>query len=168
MMIRGWRESPAFQLALASVVAASALTVWTLVRAFRIAPLDAAPSAAIASLDHIRSGAPRPIADIAAVAANDLFAYSRSAPATPYRMPGDPDTKAAPAIVPEKPAVLGTVIATDGRNFATVQLKNGTPKLVHVGDMIGEWTVRSIERGKIVLTTSAGQRAEVTVSTPGT
>lgn len=167
MMPRGWRESPPLQIALASLALASALTIWTLGRAFRVAAIEPPPVTAIASLDHIRGATSRTATDIGAVADNDLFSIDRSAPAGRYRMPGDPDRNATPAPVPEKPTLLGTAIATDGRHFATVQLKNGTPKLVYLGDLIGEWTVRSIERGKIVLTTSAGQRADVTVSQPG-
>ena len=55
-----------------------------------------------------------------------------------------------------KPIVLGTAVATDGRSFATVQLGDGRPTLVHVGGKIGEWVVKAIERGKIVLVSSSG------------
>ena len=51
------------------------------------------------------------------------------------------------AVEPLKPLVLGTAVATDGRSFATLQLGDGSPTLVHVGDKIGEWTVKSIQRG---------------------
>ena len=67
-----------------------------------------------------------------------------------------------------KPIVLGTAVATDGRSFATVQLGDGRPTLVHVGDKIGEWVVKAIERGKIVLVSSSGSRVDVTVPKPGT
>lgn len=167
MSIRGWRDSRAFQLAFASLVLAVATTLWMLARALRDEPIPAAPVAEIASLDRIRAGVSRPVADIAAIADNDLFSIDRTAPSRPYRMPGDPDPSAPAAPLPEKPTVLGTAIATDGQHFATVRLGNGSPMLVRVGDTIGQWTVRSIERGKLVLATAAGQRAEVTVSKLG-
>ena len=67
-----------------------------------------------------------------------------------------------------RPTVLGTAVATDGRSFATVQLGDGRPTLVHVGGKIGEWVVKSIERGKIALVSSSGSRIDVTVPKPGT
>ena len=88
-------------------------------------------------------------------------------PIAPYRMPGEhaPDDK--PVIEPMKPIVLGTVVATDGRSFATVQLGNDRPTLVHVGDKIGEWAVKAIVRGKVTLVSSNGARVDVTVPKPG-
>jgi hypothetical protein len=82
-------------------------------------------------------------------------------------MPGEsaPDNK--PVVEPMKPLVLGTAVANDGRSFATLQLGDATPTLVHVGDKIGEWTVKGIERRKVVLVSTAGTRAELTVPKPG-
>ena len=64
--------------------------------------------------------------------------------------------------------MLGTGVATDNRNFATVQLGAAGPSLVHVGDKIGLWVVKAIERGKIGLVTAGGARIDVTVPKPGT
>jgi type IV pilus biogenesis protein PilP len=83
-------------------------------------------------------------------------------------MPDDPDPNARPAPQPEKPLVLGTVVATDGRSFATVALADGRPILVHIGDKIGEWTVKAIERSKVTLVSTGGIRLDVTVPKPGT
>jgi hypothetical protein len=60
------------------------------------------------------------------------------------------------------------VVASDGRSFATVQLGNDRPTLVHVGDKIGEWAVKAILRGKVTLVSAAGSRVDVTVPKPGT
>jgi hypothetical protein len=109
-----------------------------------------------------------PPADIQSAVENDLFSPDRSAPSTPYRMPGEHEASDEPVVEPVKPAVLGTAVATDGRNFATMQLGDERPILVHVGDKIGEWTVKSIGRGKVVLVTAAGARADLTVPKPGT
>jgi hypothetical protein len=46
-------------------------------------------------------------------------------------------------------------------------MRDGRPTLVRVGDKIGEWVVRSIERGKIVLVSTGGVRAEVAVNPSG-
>jgi len=168
MSMRDLTRSPAMRLALAALALSVGITGWTLVRAFRADALPETPPTTIASLETIRGGAVHPPADIESAVDNDLFADDRSAPGVPYRMPGEnvPDDK--PAVVPEKPIVLGTAVATDGRHFATVQLSGASPTLVHVGDRIGEWIVRSIERGKIVIVTAGGTRADVTVPKPGT
>ena len=101
----------------------------------------------------VRSGRRR---TLQAAVENDLFASDRSAPSAPYRMPGETCRDDKPAVEPMKPIVLGTAVATDGRSFATVQLGDGRPTLVHVGDKIGEWVVKAIERGKIVLVSTGG------------
>jgi hypothetical protein len=67
-----------------------------------------------------------------------------------------------------KPFVLGTAVGSDGRNFATLQMSDGPPRLVVVGDRIGDWVVKDITRGKIVLVSTGGLRAELTVVKPGT
>ena len=102
------------------------------------------------------------------VLSKDLFAADRSAPDAPYRMPGESDGKEKSTVKPMKPTVLGTAVATDGRSFATLQLGDASPTLVHVGDKIGEWVVKAIERGKIVLVSTSGTRADLTVPKPGT
>jgi hypothetical protein len=63
--------------------------------------------------------------------------------------------------------VLGTAVASDGKHFATLQLGTDSPKLVRVGDRIGDWTVRAISRGKVVVESSQGTRAELGAITLG-
>ncbi|HEY9226746.1 MAG TPA: hypothetical protein VIP11_08880 [Gemmatimonadaceae bacterium] len=165
--LRGWRESVPLQTALAALALAVVTVLWSLVTAFRVAPIPDPPPTAIASLESIRHPEARPSSNLEATIEGNVFSVDRTPPATAYRMPGDPDPAARPMAQPEKPIVLGTAVATDGRHFATVQMSNTSPTLVHVGDKVGEWTVRLIERGKIVLTTATGLRAEVTVAKTG-
>jgi len=167
MMPRGWRHSIPLQAALAALGLSIAATAWAFVQAVRVEPIPNPPATAIASLETIRRGIKRPAPDLQAVVDNNVFSIDRSAPAAPYRMPGDPDPNARVAPQPERPILLGTAIATDTRHFATMQLRDGTTKLVRVGDRIGEWVVRAIERGKVVLVSTGGVRAEVTVTKPG-
>ena len=169
MIPRGWRQSVPLQSALVALGLAVLTTAWTTMRALRVEAIPDPPSTAIASLETIRRGPERPKSNVEATVEDNLFSIDRAAPVAPYRMPGEPDPSAVRAVVqPEKPLVLGTAIATDGRHFATVQLRDGPPMLVRIGDKVGEWTVRAIERGKIVLVSANGSRAEITVSKPGT
>jgi hypothetical protein len=152
-----------FGLAVAIIV-----TVWTLVNALRVEAIPELSPASVASLQGAARGPARTRADIGAIVENDLFSPDRSAPAAAYRMPGEPDPNDKPAALPEKPMLLGTGVATDNRSFATVQLGAAGPTLVHVGDKIGLWVVKAIERGKIVLMTAGGTRVDVSVPKPGT
>lgn len=168
MTMRDWSKEVSMRIALGALGVACVVTAWTLVDAFRPVPLPDTPVTAIAGLERI-SGAPsRPQTDIQATVNRDLFSAGRMAPSSPYRMPDERQATDAPAAEPERPIVLGTAVATDGRHFATVQLGDASPTLVHIGDRIGEWVVRAIERGKIVLVRAGGTRAEVTVPNPGT
>jgi hypothetical protein len=153
--------------AIGALALAVALVLWTSVGALRSEPLPDTPPTTVASLETISSHATRPPADIMTAVDKDLFASDRSAPDTPYRMPGESDEKDKPTVEPMKPIVLGTAVATDGHSFATLQLGDASPTLVRVGDKIGEWVVKAIERGKIVLVSTSGRRADLTVPKPG-
>ena len=162
-----WGRAIGARAALVALAVAILVTGWTVVEATRIEALPDLPQTTLASLESIKRATVAPPADVEAAVENDLFSAERSAPAAPYRMPGEhaPDDK--PAVEPMKPVVLGTVVATDGRSFATVQLGDARPTLVHVGDKIGEWAVRAIVRGKITLVSAGGARIDVTVPKPG-
>ena len=167
MMPRGWRQSVPLQVALGALALGVGATMWALVTAFRVQDIPDSPPAVVGSIENIRGGASRPKSDIETAVDNDVFSIDRAAPNAPYRMPGEPDPNAKAAPQPDKPVVLGTAVATDGRHFATLQMRDGRPTLVRVGDKIGEWTVRAIERGKVVLVSTGGARAEIAVNNPG-
>lgn len=169
MTTRDLARTPAVRAAFVLLVAASALVVWSLAGALRAHPVpNAAAGGTAVSLAALPRRVPSPPADVEAAVDEDLFSPERAAPAAPYRMPGESSASDKPAVEPTKPAVLGTAVATDGRSFATLQLGGNPPMLAHVGDKIGEWVVRSIQRGKVMLTSAGGSRAELTVPKPGT
>jgi hypothetical protein len=165
--MREWRKTPGMQAALGGLLLSVGVVGWTVVRAVRGDAFPVTAAAPVASLDMLRRAQTRPAADIPAAVESDLFADDRTAPGAPYRMPGEGALDDKPDIEPEKPVVLGTAVATDGRHFATLQLGATHPTLVHVGDTIGEWIVRAIERGKVTLVNRGGTRADVTVPKPG-
>ena len=168
MSMRELARATSMRIALGVLAIAIVVVGWTLVRAFREQPIAAGPPIMVANLETIARGAARPPSDIQAAFENDLFAADRTAPGSPYRMPGESNGEEKPVVQPMKPVVLGTAVATDGRSFATVQLGDASPTLVRVGDKIGEWVVKAIERGKVVLVSTTGTRADLTVPKPGT
>lgn len=164
---RAWSKAPAVRASISLMVVAVATLAWTTAHAVHADPLpESAPSSG--SVAPIRRAtAPAP-ADVQAAVENDLFSSDRSAPSSPYRMPGEksPEVKQA-AAEPPKPVVLGTVVANDGKSFATLQLGDAHPTLAHVGDKIGEWVVKAIDRGKVTILNSSGGRADLVVPKPG-
>jgi len=155
------------QLATGALAISAAVFLWALVGAVRAEPLPAATPMAPANVDAMKRLPMHPPVDVQAAVEKDLFADDRAAPAVPYRMPGEESQNAQPKATPAKPTLMGTAIAEDGRSFATLQLSD-TTRLVHVGSKLGEWIVRSIARGKVVLETNDGARAELAVPHPGT
>ncbi len=168
MSARGFTSHTGLRAATGVLAVSVIVTTWTLVNALRAEAIPEVPPSSFASLQGITHGQKRARADIATVVENDLFSADRSAPDTPYRMPGDPDPNEKAVALPEKPLLLGTGVATDHRNFATVQLGADRPTLVRVGDKIGLWVVRSIERNKITLVTATGAKVDIGVPRPGT
>lgn len=155
------RVPMSLRMAFGALAISALVTVWTLAQVLRTSEPPAPSATELASLDKIARPAPAPRVDVGTAIENDLFSPDRSAPAASYRMPGENDSGAQPAVMPERPTLLGTAVANDGRDFATVQLNDGQAKLVRVGDKIGEWTVKAITRGKVVLA-SGPSRVEIT------
>ena len=147
-------RDPAVRRAAIAVGLSALLCVGVGVRAIRIEEIPDAAGAPIDATLLANPGA-RESADIGNTVALDPFSASRAAPVKRYTMPWEIGetkvTEAAP-----KPLVLGTAIALDGKNFATCQLGAESPRIVHVGDRLGEYTVKSIARGRVVFTTSSG------------
>jgi hypothetical protein len=168
MSAADWTSSTGARVALGALGVSIIVVGWSLASALRAEPLPSLPPVNIASVESIKRGPIVAPTDVEAAVDSDIFAADRSAPDIPYRMPGEarPDDK--PVAEPTKPIVVGTVVATDGRSFALMQLGNDRPKLVHVGDTIGEWSVKAIGRGKVTIVTSpTGNRVDVTVPKTG-
>lgn len=165
-MMREWIKMPAMRIAIVALAASVLVLAWTLARALRAQPIPNAAPTTLVGLDAVKRAPARQVANIQAGVENDLFSPDRSAPDTPYRMPGEDNPNDKPRAEAPKPIVLGTAVASDGHNFATMQLGMESPKLVRAGDKIGEWTVRSIARGKVVLEGAEGNRAELGVPNP--
>jgi len=167
MTAPAWTKSVGARVALLALLVSIVVTGWSVANALRMEALPDVPPTTLASLESIKGGGAAPAMDVQAAVENDLFSADRTAPEAPYRMPGEHAPDDRPVAEPMKPIVLGTVVATDGRSFATVQLGDARPTLVHVGDKIGEWAVKAIVRGKVTLVSTSGARIDVTVPKPG-
>jgi len=164
--VQAWMKTPVMRGAIVLLLVAIATVAWTLVHAVRAEPLpETLPSSSGAG--PIKRAVPPGPADVQAAVESDLFASDRSAPSAPYRMPGEKTPEVKQAAEPPKPIVLGTAVANDGKSFATLQLGDDRPTLVHVGDKIGDWVVKAIDRGKVTIINTSGGRADLVVPKPG-
>lgn len=160
-------QAPFIRTAVTLLVLSVILLVMSLVRAIRVEPVEASENPATAALVRSMTTAPVPDVDLDAVGANGIFQPDRNALPYRYRMPGEsaPTDDSTPE--PQKPVVLGTVLATDGSHFATCQLPGGRPTVVRVGDRLGDYTVMAIERNKVAFKNAAGALIEITATRPG-
>jgi hypothetical protein len=163
--LRAWMKTPAMRGAIVLLLIAMATVAWTLVHAVRADPLPQSPPSN--GVEPIKRSVPPGPADVQAAVESDLFASDRSAPSAPYRLPGEKSPEVKQAAEPPKPVVLGTAVANDGKSFATLQLGDDRPTLVHVGDKIGDWVVKAIDRGKVTIINTSGGRADLVVPKPG-
>jgi hypothetical protein len=164
--LRAWLKTPAMRGALVLLLVSIATVAWTLVHAVRAEALPETPPSSNGT-EPIKRAIPPGPADVQAAIESDLFSSDRSAPSAPYRLPGEKSHEVKQAAEPPKPVVLGTAVANDGKSFATLQLGEDRPTLVHVGDKIGEWVVKAIDRGKVTIINSSGGRADLVVPKPG-
>jgi len=164
--VQAWMKTPAMRGAIVLLLVAIATVAWTLVHAVRAEPLPETPPSSSGTGPIKRAVPPGP-ADVQAAVESDLFSSDRSAPSAPYRMPGEKTPEVKQAAEPPKPIVLGTAVANDGKSFATLQLGDDRPTLVHVGDKIGDWVVKAIDRGKVTIINTSGGRADLVVPKPG-
>jgi hypothetical protein len=168
MTLLEWTEGTGMRAALAAVTLGLVLCVWTTTRALH-RDVVAAAAASVTVVAGALDAAPEPPpVDIAAAVSEGLFSPDRTAPEVRYRMPGEAVAAThAPAADAAVPVVLGTALALDGSSFATCQFQSDRLRMVRVGDTIGTYHVKSIERGRVVFTTAAGKQLEVLALRPG-
>ncbi|MDB4917979.1 MAG: hypothetical protein JWM95_5623 [Gemmatimonadetes bacterium] len=168
MIDRDLFARPVVRLACAALVISGALVSWTLVRALRPGTGTSSRRTAFDASSAIGPIPARVPAELGIAIVNDLFAVDRAEPASPYRLPGEESAAVVAKVAPVLPVVLGTASMGEGRGFATCQLGEGRPVIVRVGDKLGEYTVKSIERGLVAFTTSAGKSLEIPALKTGT
>jgi hypothetical protein len=143
--------------ALAALVAAVALVAWS---AARLADADtlpppaagdplAVPNVTLARTPPARRSTPD----------DDLFSADRTPRDARYALPGE--RVAAEPSAAQTPIVLGTALATDGRSFVSASLGDGPPRILHVGDTLGPFTLRSIDRRLVSFSRASGGRVDV-------
>lgn len=99
------------------------------------------------------------------VLANDPFDPDRTpAVAVDDAPPAPRDTTPVPP--PTVVRLLGTVVRA-GDSFALCQLQSDPPRIVRVGERLGDLLLLSIEQGRAVFRTRDGSRVDLSLNTPG-
>ncbi|HEY4321316.1 MAG TPA: hypothetical protein VGM77_09080 [Gemmatimonadales bacterium] len=161
---REWLASSPFRLALIVAVGAAAACGWIGVRALHPAPVAPVMPGLVASVGALDDAPAPPPLDIEAATERDLFAENRNAPAERYRLPSELAKNAVVVSAPMSvtvPVVLGTAIGADGTSFATCQFGSARLVMAHVGDHVGGYLVKAIERGHVTFTGPDGKLLDI-------
>lgn len=97
----------------------------------------------------------------------DPFHPERRRPQIRYELPGSVPVT-APQTVPVSDPVelLGTVVVAGGRSFAMCQTSAG-PQIVHVGEKLAGFTLKSVEQGSAMFVSPEGKSMNVRVKKTG-
>ena len=157
--------------ALAALVAATALAVSTLRRTLAIDDPAAERAAVPAAMATPVPGAGTPVARLAAAVSKDPFHVERRRPTARFRLPGEAlpqDSVPAALDAGTRFQLIGTAVLAEGRGFAMCQWGTEPPRLVRVGERVGDLTLRVVDRGRATFTDGNGRRMEVRVPKAGT
>ena len=150
-----------------SLVAAALLFAGALWSALRIDPppsIEPTPAGAVLALDGLLPATQRDSA-AAATLANDPFNAHRT-----LRGEADGEVAVAPdgdtSVPPAELRLLGTVVRGSSP-FALCQLSTDAPRIVHVGERLGELTLISLDQGRATFRARTGGQVELSLAKPG-
>jgi hypothetical protein len=167
-MNRRLRVSPSVALTL--FIASAVLVGWSLQRALLT---DALPGPArvspIPGSTTVDPPVPLATATLAAAVGKDPFHPERRRPSLRFRFPGEGSPSTATEATPATAAfkLIGTATMPEGRSFAMCQWGAEPPKLVRIGESVGNLTLKKVEPGRAVFLTAGGKRFEVQVPKAG-
>lgn len=106
--------------------------------------------------------------DITPAVELDPFRADRRRPPARYAIPGDaPPSEKPQAPAPGAVTLLGTVMSLDGSSFAMVGVAGSPPRVVRVGQAVGDLTLKKVEQGKAVFRSASGDVVTLTVPKAG-
>ena len=154
-MTRGLRRTSWFALAASAIAAASAV-IGTL-------RVDALPGPLVRSDGGYAAEIPigRGTPDPAAALTRDPFRAGGRLPNELAQAAAAPETVLPVSIAAV--GLLGTVVRPGG-GFALCQLPGDVPRIVHLGEKLGELTLVALEQGRVVFQAPRGARLELTLT----
>ena len=159
------------RIALAAFGAAALLLAWTLWQAVRVNAVVASPGPRDGGGTVPTSAAwPTYSAErVLAAVDKDPFHPARRRPAVRFRLPHDMATarsRSAPTTSPGV-RVIGTAVRADGGGFAMCSWAGGQPRIVRVGERVGEWTLSKVTPGAAEFRGSTGTTVVVRIAKAG-
>lgn len=152
-------------LALAAAAVLFGAALWSAVRIAPPPDVDASRPGAPLALDAPASDSARGGSPTVALA-SDPFSADRSLPGEATADPPESTDTAAPAPAGEV-KLLGTVVRANG-SFALCQLPSDSPRIVHIGERLGDLTLISLDQGRATFRARSGAQVELSLSRPGT
>jgi hypothetical protein len=161
-----WRASrllsAASTVALAAAALVSAAASWNALRIDPLPSIEPSPPGAMPALDGLLAATQRDSTASASLE-SDPFSADRT-------LPDDADAGAVAEPVAVVPAaevrLLGTVVRGSSP-FALCQLPSDAPRIVHVGERIGDLTLVSLDQGRATFHARTGAQVELTLFKPG-
>jgi hypothetical protein len=162
------------RIAFAALGAAAALLAWTLWRALRIE--DVRPVVAVSARDtgsepDLSVRETYSVERVLAAVDKDPFHPERRRPALRYHLPGDGGGGRSIAAQPAPGVrVVGTAVAAGGGGggFAMCAWAGGSPRIVRVGERVGDWTLSKVTPGAAEFTAPTGATVIVRIAKAGT
>ena len=146
--------------------AATLMFAGALWSALRIAPppgLEPSPPGAVVALDGLLPPDTQRDSAAAATLASDPFDPERS---LPDRVEESVAIDSTPSVPAAAVTLLGTVVRGSSP-FALCQLPSDVPRIVHVGEKVGDLTLVSLDQGRATFRARTGARVELSLSRPG-
>ena len=164
-MNRDWQG----RLLLATLVAAAAVLAWSL----REALVITAPAPSFVRRDSIPRdelpSPPSPSTDrVTTALGKDPFNSERRRPGARFRMPGtELVTRRAARPLGARLRMIGTSARPDGTGFVMCAWEGGAPRILRLGERVGDWTLTKVLPGAAEFTTSSGPPVVVHVPKTG-
>ena len=164
------------RIAFAALGTAAALLAWSLWRALRME--DVRPVVAVSAGDT-GSGPDLPVREtysverVLAAVGKDPFHPERRRPALRYHLTSDGGPGAGRIIAPQPVPgvrVVGTAVAAGGGGggFAMCAWAGGSPRIVRIGERVGDWTLSKVTPGAAEFTAPTGATVIVRIAKVGT
>ncbi len=159
------------RLAVAALSTALALLGWSLWRALRIddvRPAVAASDVTAGTALGVSLGEGYSTDRVLASVAKDPFHPDRRRPAVRFRLPSDARI-ATRVAAPHTPGVrvVGTAASPGGGGFAMCAWAGGTPRIVRIGERVGDWTLSKVTPGAAEFRAPTGTTVVVRVAKAG-
>jgi len=153
--------------AFAASAALLVIVAWRAIRLDVVRPLEAA---APAQADVSPAETPRERYSLTRILASldkDPFHPARRRPARRLQVAGGSDVVPMVAERGLAVQVIGTAVAADGSGFAMCAWGGAPPRIVRIGERVGDWTLRSVTPGAAEFTSISGATTVVRIAKPG-